>query len=414
MNTRQKKIKEPRYIGRIYKRKGNNRLYIVLQRTAASLLGITRDIATGIQDTKEGREEAEELLVALTHKYNAVRGGYSNALGSQHRTTGLTIKQAFDRFVEQHGAQRSANSVRNYKLAYNAVLHHGEERKGLADESAHGGKKQLYVEHLLEMMITTRRTAKGAVTPETCEIYARTFLIFLQWSFDEGLMPRMASRKRIRKLHPHMPGKAIKIYGQDEIDQLTAYCYREGASTSERRIGHLISVLARTPLRIHEALTTRLGDIDMTTHTLKVQRKDGRQWEYVPLMARDVEMLKQIAAETGAKNPADRILGYRETSTSRLRRTYLTVAKDAEVELNGRLFHEYKKTYITRMVQRVGKDLSLQEVSRLARCGLQVLEKHYLRMGSEHLREKLNHVFGDTVEIQAGVQQPNDSQTTAK
>lgn len=389
------KARKPEYIGRIYKRKGNERLYVVLPRAVASTIGVPRTIATGILDTPQGRREVELLLVKTEHRYNAIRAGLISPLPARSQDL-VTIKEAFDLFKEQRAAQRSKNSQRNYVLAYNAVMHHGDERRPLTEQVDKGARRQLYVEQLIEKMITTRTTAKGQVSPETCEIYARTFLIFLQWAFDEGMMPVMASRKRLKKLHPHMAGKPIRTYEDSEIEAMLAYCRREKATVAERRMGYLVSVLARTPLRIHEALTARLSDIDNTTSTLRVERKDGRTWEYVPLMKRDAEMLLSIAEQTGATSPAHRILGYRESSTSRLRRTFMSVAKDAGVNLDGRLFHEFKKTYITKMVQRVGKDLSLQEVARLARCGLQVLEKHYLRMGSEHLREKLGNVFRDS------------------
>ncbi len=73
---------------------------------------------------------------------------------------------------------------------------------------------------------------------------------------------------------------------------------------------------------------------------------------------------------------------------------------NAKVDPVGHLFHEFMKTFITRLVARVGKDLSLHEVARLACCGVQVWERHYLSISPDTLRTKLERMWG------AGVDRP--------
>jgi len=68
------------------------------------------------------------------------------------------------------------------------------------------------------------------------------------------------------------------------------------------------------------------------------------------------------------------------------------------------MYNEFKKTYITHLATRVGKDLSLHEVARLARCGVQVLKRHYLGISPDTLRTKLEKMWG---EEDATPKQPN-------
>ncbi len=48
-----------------------------------------------------------------------------------------------------------------------------------------------------------------------------------------------------------------------------------------------------------------------------------------------------------------------------------------------------------RFMTPVGKDLSLHEVARLAHCGVQVLERHYLSISTDTLRTKLERMWGE-------------------
>ena len=86
---------------------------------------------------------------------------------------------------------------------------------------------------------------------------------------------------------------------------------------------------------------------------------------------------------------------YHITTIWRLGRTFLSMCTNAKVDPGGRLFHEFKETYIMRLVTRVGKDLSLPEVARLARCGVQISERHYLSISPDTLRTKLETRWGD-------------------
>lgn len=65
----------------------------------------------------------------------------------------------------------------------------------------------------------------------------------------------------------------------------------------------------------------------------------------------------------------------------------------AGVERDGRSFHEFKKTYISRLVAEVGTKMSLFEVARLARCSEQVLTRHYLKLGTNRLRDLMTQVW---------------------
>lgn len=86
-------------------------------------------------------------------------------------------------------------------------------------------------------------------------------------------------------------------------------------------------------------------------------------------------------------------MGYSRASDSRLRRTLYDLMDAAGVERDGRSFHEFKKTYISRLVAEVGTKMSLFEVARLARCSEQVLTRHYLKLGTNRLRDLMTQVW---------------------
>ncbi|MBI2794729.1 MAG: site-specific integrase [Ignavibacteria bacterium] len=374
-------------MGSVYERQTSKRLYISLPRRVARDLNIPRDIATGIVASPHGWMSARRMLEDLIRRWQIARGVVRDT------TAAITLAEAFERFLADHGARRSRASLRNYKLAWQAVICHGNAHDPVNRVVVRGSVQCSTAELAMAELVRTCQTPTGSITIESVAIYLRTFMVFCNWANREGLMPIVPRASTIRKMMPHRPGKPVQIYTDTEIEAMLAICRRPSAPKSQVKVGHIIAVLARTPLRLHEALALKREDIDTTAMTIRVERKDARTWEYIPLTGDDIALLARIAQENGVQKPHDAILGYHSTSDSRLRRTLYEVMHRAGIERNNRSWHEFKKTYISRVVRRIGTDLSIFEASRLARCSAPVLERHYLKLEPHELRQKIEKMW---------------------
>lgn len=375
------------HVGSIYKRKGSDRLYLSLPPRVAEQFAIPRDIATGIHDTPDGRAQARGMLIEITRRYYGALG----IIPVPKRM--VSIREAFDKYMSDVVSQRSHATRRGYVLSFNAIMSHGDSNADVSTVHRIGDRTVSDLERALMQFVSTGRTATGPVGPRTIELYATVFQTFAAWAHEEGLVSVPIRRNAVKRRLPAKTGKPIAVWDDEEIDAMLRVARAEGASVAFRRCADIIDLLRRTPLRIHEALELRLSDVDTTTRTLRVKRKDGKTWEYVPLREPDLEAIVEIAHRNAIRGNDVPILGYRVTSTSRLLRTFVSLLEAAGVERRGRGWHEFKKTYITRMVVRVGRDLSLHEAARLARCSSGVLERHYLKLTTDQLRSRLEGMW---------------------
>jgi integrase len=67
-------------------------------------------------------------------------------------------------------------------------------------------------------------------------------------------------------------------------------------------------------------------------------------------------------------------------SVSRLRKRFYAAMDDLGIIRNGRSFHELRKTFISIMAN---ADIDVRTASRLARCDIKVMMKHYTVLSTE-------------------------------
>ncbi|RYE31365.1 MAG: site-specific integrase [Sphingobacteriales bacterium] len=297
---------------------------------------------------------------------------------------------AFDEFLRVNGANKSSKTIEWYNCSFNAIVPTDQKLQPVTTVIRQEFKSILLLEKMIEnYLITTKH--KG----DTPENYYMGMHKFVEWCYEEGYIEAMPRWKRLKSLIPISPGKPIKIYSENEVATFIKHnqeisnneAYFKRTRQARLQFAWLIRLLDETPLRIHEPLEAVKDDIDLRQKVMRVLSKDGKRWEYIPLTKTLLRLFDEMFEELHVK---DKLFTWNRGNESKLRKYLHDTMTETQIERDGRGFHEFKKTYITRQVLRIGKDLSIVEVARLARCSIKVLEEHYLKMGTEHLRELLD------------------------
>lgn len=385
------------YIGSIFVRpKRSKNIVLSLSKRVAEVLDVPRYVSIGLPDSPANRIIAEEVLADVTDRYYKALGfpGYSAVDRQQALISAATIGACYKVFLDEYSVHRSEKSRIGYDLAYRAIMAHGDPGRLISDTVTRASRPTPYLEMVISSFIAKGVGINGkSVSARTLENYMIAFGVFVNWAHAEGYLTAPVALANLRRRLPPRPGKKIEIYTDLEIKTVIAWCMAEGQKLHYQRMGDILSILSRTSLRIHEVLEMKVSDIDTTTLTLGVLRKDGRTREYIPITPVEIEILEKAMNRNGCKMPDDLVFGYRRASSSRLVRTLHDVFRQAGVVRGKRGFHEFRKTFITRLCREVGRKLSLHEVSRLARCSIVVLERHYMKLSSLDLRDRVSHMW---------------------
>lgn len=356
--------------GSVYAPSGRLAVYI-------KLFGVV--IPTGYKRSAHGlelaRRELERIYVAFVHQRPQLPGNTDEAklrwwlehVYHGRQDAPLLLSEAFQQFLDTMGPARRLKTVQNWKHAYAAFIDSDYPAAATVRQGSHD---VLRIEADIERVITQR-----ARTPVTLSNYLRAIKVFTKWMSQEGITPSDIRGPRLKRMIGTIKPKAIEIWSQEELDKLMAW-YRSHSPVDAL----LIDLLINTGLRIHEALELTWADIDLAQRIIIVERKDGKIMQYLPLTTAVERILSQL--------PHDRptLFPWKLSSTGRLRNRLETACAESGVDRKGRSFHTFRKTYISRLVDRVGNDLDAFTVSRLARARVEVIQNHYLQIPPEKLR----------------------------
>lgn len=298
---------------------------------------------------------------------------------------GISCKEAFNEFIRQHGRQRKAKTVQNYKHAYDALI--GEAAFPVASMVMVGSQSVLRLEQQIERALRAR--VRG---PVTLSNYLRALSVWVRWLYDMGHIDTEIRLGRLRRLLVTPKPKQIAVFTEDESNLIIgrmAEKHPDGAS--------LLRFLLATGMRIHEAMELEWSDVDYDRGIIACERKDGVVMQYV-VLTKEVE---EILAEQKERHQG-KPWPWKTGKLSHVRRWMREAAegdepeegkpKPVKIDLAGRSFHTFRKTFISRLVDRIGRDMDVWTVAKLARARVEVIQNHYLAVPTENLRKAMERM----------------------
>jgi integrase/recombinase XerD len=135
----------------------------------------------------------------------------------------------------------------------------------------------------------------SGVKPTTCNTYIRGVNSFLSWMFKSEFIPARLAIKQLRVERTIPP-----VLTPADLTRLLRY---SPACRSQRRVHTIVMVILDAGLRVNEAVTMRLSDVDMDRMTLRVMGK-GRKERIVPFSHELRRILFRWDRNTGTNSGA--------------------------------------------------------------------------------------------------------------
>jgi len=237
------------------------------------------------------------------------------------------------------------------------------------------------VEHLSKKIITNYlvKLRESGVKVVSVNTYCRSLNAFFVWLSEEGLM---SERLKI----PELPDtrELIKTLSEDNLKALLSF---KPTTFGERRIYALCLTLIDTGIRIEEALSIHVRDVDFDNMLLKLTGK-GRKERLVPfsfeLRKTLVKFLKSLKLSEWQENR--HLFGTRDGGKllyDNARRDYSHMCEKLGIPKLG-AFHRMRHTFATNYVKKGGNVMYLQKV--LGHSDLSTT-KIYVEVETESLKE---------------------------
>jgi integrase/recombinase XerD len=262
-------------------------------------------VFTGLIDTPANRKVAEKLQFKLLLDH----------LGLGEETNRLTIKKAFEEFIDIHCNRLELKTVRSYKLAYRTILKQDAK---------------LTVANLEKEIHSFIRSFKGS--DATFNIYLRSIQVFINYCIKRKYIPLLPAYKDYKR---PSSDKEIKVFTEAEVKAII-----EHFNKTDKEFAFLIRLLVQTGLRISEALDLDVSQI--REDRLLIPNKINKNRPEIVYISPDIrEMLLTLG------NP--KIFRWKVSSYSRINRTLRTALKDLGI-VDDRSFHEFRKTYLKKLI----------------------------------------------------------------
>lgn len=336
--------------GSIYAQSGRNKLIIKYN---------GRVHHTGLEDTKEGRKLAQQMLERLYLQSKGIDKKASHDV--------VTYDVAFAQFLTVYCAEKSKKTKEGYLFAYKAIA---PEDKPLTVANAE--------KDVLAYLASAEQRGHNQVTRNN---YLRHFQTFLAWSHKRGWIERTEFAKQYRKAE----NTEVRNYTESECAAIVEYC-RKSEKDHIREMGLMIEFMLETGARPVDCLTLEWSHVKQDG-TVDFLNKVHKTVENLPLSDAAIEVLKRL--------PKDRakVFRWQHITLSRLRKWLNDVLTACNIPAQGRSFKEFRKTFRNRLLD---AEVQPEIAMRLMRhADVRTTLKHYTKFSHESLRKGLKKVaFG--------------------
>lgn len=332
--------KKRTFPGSIFRR--GNKLYIKFK---------SRQIATGLSDTKEGWKIAEQRLRDLYHATVGITPS-SGAVQS------IAVQDAFKNFMREHCANKASKTKRSYSDAFHKIV-----------------TNNYYVS--LERLRTDVVNFLEATTlsATSVNLHLRSFQVFLTYCYKRGYMPKLLETKEFKRREPPKP---VQVYSEQEIAQLIEYFAQK-----DEHFALLLRFIYETGWRIGEVLNLTWDNVQETV--LYRVPKDKRRLDPFP-MTNTIQTIISAIPRKG-----DFVFHWKSTSQSALLRRLNTAMDELGIEKNGRGWHTFRKTATNRWIE---SGLPIQEAQvLLGHQDISTTRKHYTKTDLEQIGKKMNDLL---------------------
>lgn len=353
-------------------------IWIRLSPNASRDLRLKQQFSTKQENTPDGNQVVQQLVKTLHDRLRHVRTGGVYIPQSVVQQV-PTIQQIWNDYYELKSKEVSKKGMQHYDDVYRNILSGIAEREctvtGLATFN--------YANQALPQNVVEQALVNYVAQSDNSD-YTKGLRVSCCCAFIKYLNKRANLNIRTdgytRGVKTTQPAKRVQIYSKEEIALLIESANR----TRIQKVGnvfasdcvYVLQLLSDSPLRAHEVLELCYEDFDFTTRRIAVRSKDNNKWEYVVLTKRCESVYNELSEQT--KRTTGRLF---EISYNGFRMSLKRIAQQAGIELRGRGIHEFRKTYVTRILGQVsdGK-LTMADAKMLCRANLNVLEKHYMHI----------------------------------
>ncbi len=276
------------------------------------------------------------------------------------------LKELFDQFVKERIYLKNVTpkTVYFHNQAWTSFSKQLPDIKSIGDLS-----KAVITDYLMKLR-------ESGIKTVSINTYCRSLNAFFAWLHENELM---ADRLRIPKLP--VEKELVKILPENNLKALLSF---KPSTFGERRIHSLVLTIIDTGIRIDEALSLRVKDVDFDNMLLRVVGK-GRKERLVPF---SFDLRKRLVKFIGASKPKeDHYLfgthGGGKVLYDNARRDYISMCEKLKVPKLG-AFHRMRHTFATNYVKTGGNVMYLQKV--LGHSELSTTEI-YVEAETDSLRE---------------------------
>ena len=282
--------------GSIYVQNGRTKLMIKFQ---------GRRIATGLEDTKEGRKIAALMLERLFLESKGL------APVVEEEQKGIRLDDAFDKFLEVHCSNKTRGTKDNFLAAFKAI----------ARSNYLLNVDDLEADILYYLAHTSHQ-------PYTINNYLVRFQTFLNFCTKRDWLPATDFAKQ----HEKRVESVVQTWEEWEIERLIAYF-----DERDKEFSVMIQFMLQTGARIVDCLTLEWEQVQ--GNVIRWRNKITKRSEPRPISEAAQKLLAGLP-RTGAK-----VFRWQYSSKSRLIRRFNTALDECKITKNGRGLQEMRVTF---------------------------------------------------------------------
>jgi len=289
----------------------------------------------------------------------------------------MTVDVAWREFTEKYAASKSAKTREWYSISYN---HFFRAADVVLDPA-------LLERHLIDVVTTSKN-----ISPTSVLTYLRGVSAFLNWCHKRRYLSDLPDFDDLRSHIANVPLPDPDIYTMEELTRL-----RTWFRLHDDMMADIVDICCSTGFRIHEVLELTWEDI-RDDHVLQTS-KDNRRRERFPLWSEartvfdDIRSRRAVTYDVDPGVLSGRLFPgfeWNQTTYYALRRRLTQGMKKAGIAvIKGRKYHEFRKTFISRMCR---SGVPIDQAAKIARCSVATMMKYYRAFSMAELSQGMDRV----------------------
>ena len=261
-------------------------------------------------------------------------------------TKRITLFDAFKRFIEEYAQFRARKTREQYIYAMKMFF---------PDPSLYTTNQLTDIQTAIIGVKSARKTSETTINS-----YMRSLSTFFNWCVQKRIMKENPiSSRDIPK--PDLPEP--KNWEDSELQRLFEYL-----KVKDVEFYCLIRLIYVTSMRIHQALGLKWENILREEECIRIKRKGRKEPYYFPITHQVESVLNLLPQRDGM------VFKWQNGSRNRLYQRLNEACDELGIDRDGRAFHVFRKTRITKLAER-----NILLTSQSSDVSMKVMEKNYIR-----------------------------------